>query len=135
MSVYVKSRLKEETPGTSFRVLDNIWSQVCLLKACLIWDGQKQDDSPLLTLRSLFLGQWAAAFPHQVGLKKAQGMRFSESVLRCLSVHEGVSLLQSFTSFTGGQATGFLQAYLSNTVVQKAHLMLGKDSSLALTAL
>lgn len=87
MSVYVKSRLKEEeTPGTSFRVLDSIWSQVCLLKACLIWDGQKQDDSPLLTLRSLFLGQWAAAFPHQVGLKKAQGMRFSESVLRRLSV-------------------------------------------------
>ena len=70
-----------------------------------------------------------------MGLKKAQGMHFSESVLRRLSVHGGASLLQSFAPFTGGQATGFLQAYLSNTVVQKVHLMLGKDSSLVPTAL
>lgn len=33
VSVYVKSRLKRRNARNSFRVLDNIWSQVCLLKA------------------------------------------------------------------------------------------------------
>lgn len=93
----------------------------------------KQWMTLLLTLRSLFLGQWAAAFPHQVGLKKAQGMLLCSEMFLCLSMREFP--LQSFTPFTGGQATGFLQAYPGVTQLSKRRILLGKDSSLVLTAL